>query len=151
MDRYARTYTVRWADCDANGHMRNTAYSEYATETRVAFLADQGFGFERFRELAFGPVILREEIDYLREVHLGDRIEIDLVEVGGSADRSRFKWQHEIVRDDRKLVARVAVVAGWLDWSSRRLMPPPDALRPGIAVVPRAVDWEELPSRGRRE
>ena len=87
MDRYAKTFTVRWADCDVNGHMRNTAYSEYAIDVRMAFLAEHGFGFEQFVASGFGPVLLREEIDYLRELKLGDTVEVDFTQLGLSRGR----------------------------------------------------------------
>jgi acyl-CoA thioester hydrolase len=32
VDQYTKTFTVRWADCDANGHLRSTGYSDYAIE-----------------------------------------------------------------------------------------------------------------------
>jgi acyl-CoA thioesterase FadM len=33
-------FEVRWADLDGNRHVRNTAFSEYATHTRFRLLAD---------------------------------------------------------------------------------------------------------------
>ena len=41
---YDSTFQVRWADLDPNFHLKNTAYSEYATQTRFAFLDDNGVG-----------------------------------------------------------------------------------------------------------
>jgi acyl-CoA thioester hydrolase len=149
LDRYAKTFTIRWADCDVNGHVRNTAYSEYGIETRMAFLTEHGFGFARFREMGFGPVLLREEIDYLHEVHLGDAITIDYVRLGGSADGKRFKLRHDVWRADGKQAARMVLVGGWMGWAERKLMAPPDVLRDALARVPSAEVWEELPSRGR--
>ena len=32
-------FEVRWADLDGNRHVRNTAFSEYATHTRFRLLA----------------------------------------------------------------------------------------------------------------
>ncbi|MCP4204821.1 MAG: acyl-CoA thioesterase [bacterium] len=60
--RFAQTFHVRWADLDPNRHMRNTAYLDYATEVRFAYLAENGFPQARFAEDNFGPVIFREEI-----------------------------------------------------------------------------------------
>jgi acyl-CoA thioester hydrolase len=149
VDRYAKTFTIRWADCDLNGHVRNTAYSEYCIETRFSFLAEHAFGFSRLREMGFGPVVLREEIDYLHEVQLGDAITVDFVRLGGSADGKRFKIRHDISRGDGRQAARIVLVGGWMAWAARKLMPPPDALREILAQAPRAETWEELPSRGR--
>ena len=58
-------------DCDVNGHMRNTSYSELAIDVRVEFMAEHGVPLEALLASGFGPVLLREEIDYLREFKLG--------------------------------------------------------------------------------
>src|SRR5512136_61226 len=69
---FERRFTVRWADVDANGHLRNTAYSELCSDTRIALLAAGGYGWERFRAEGFGPVLLRESLEYLREGKMGE-------------------------------------------------------------------------------
>lgn len=150
MDRYERPFTVRWADCDANGHMRNTAYSEYTIEVRLAFLAEHGFGFDRFQEQRFGPVILREEIDYLHEVRLGEEVLVDLAASALSPDGARFKFTHEIRTARGKLAARVVIAGGWLDGEKRRLRVPPEELRRAMEEMPRAERFEELPPLGKR-
>lgn len=145
MDRYAKTFTVRWADCDANVHMRNTAYSEYAVDVRIAFLAEHGFGLERFAALAIGPVILREEIDYLREVRLGETLTVDYAQLGLSPEVARFKFAHEFTRSDGTTVARIVVSGGWMDLRARRLAPAPEELARVIRAVPKAPGFEVLP------
>ncbi len=130
MDRYFKTYTVRWADCDVNGHMRNTSYSEYGTDTRVSFLAEGGFTFEKFVDHRVGPVLLHEAIDYMREVRLGEVIEVDLIILGLSPDGARFKFEHDIWLPNRKKAARIVLAGGWMDMDTRKLrIPPPELLR----------------------
>lgn len=146
MDRYAKTFAVRWADCDANGHMRNTAYSEYCIEVRMTFLAEAGFGWERFLEHGVGPVILREEIDYLREVRLHETFEVDFQQLGLALDGSRFRLAHDVVKADGKKAARIVLNGGWLDMRTRRLAVPPRALVDAIRRVPRADGYAELPA-----
>ncbi len=147
MSTYAKTFTVRWADCDANGHMRNTAYSEYAIDVRVAFLDAQGWGFDQFRASGFGPVLLREEIDYLRELKMNETVEVDFKELGRSADGSRFRIQHDFTKANGKPAARIVLDGGWMDMRTRRLAPPPEALARAFARAPRAEGWVELPSK----
>ncbi len=65
---FEQQIVVRWQDIDANRHLRNTAYSEFATDTRFRYVAALGYTQERFEALRFGPVILREDIRYRREV-----------------------------------------------------------------------------------
>ncbi|HUL60856.1 MAG TPA: acyl-CoA thioesterase [Anaeromyxobacteraceae bacterium] len=146
---YSKTFTVRWADCDANGHMRNTAYSEYAIEVRIGFLSEHGFGFEQFVAANLGPVLLREEIDYQREVRLGQTVAVDFTALGLSADGSRFKLAHDFQRGDGKAAGRIVLWGGWMDLGARRIVPPPPALLAAIQAVPRAPGWQELPPRAR--
>ncbi len=144
MDRYFKTYTVRWADCDVNGHMRNTAYSEYGTDTRVSFLAECGFTFEKFVETRVGPVLLHEAIDYMREVRLGQTIEVDLTILGLSPDGARFKFEHDVWLPGRKKAARIVLAGGWMDMDTRKLrLPPADLLRV-MQTGPRSAAFEEL-------
>jgi acyl-CoA thioester hydrolase len=143
------SFTVRWADCDANGHMRNTAYSEYAIDVRVGFLDAHGFGFEQFRECGFGPVLLREEIDYLREVKMNETVEVDFKVLGLSADGARFRVQHDFTKANGKPAARIILDGGWMDMRIRRLAPPPEALAKAFAAAPRAETYAELPPKQR--
>jgi acyl-CoA thioester hydrolase len=149
--RYTKIFIVRWADCDVNGHMRNTAYSDYAIETRMGYLADHGFAYARFQELGFGPVVLREEIDYLRELRLGETVEVDFTQLGLSPDSGRWKFQHEFWRPGGKQAGRIVLSGGWLDLRTRKLIPAPEPLAKVIAAVPKAPGWEELPPLRTRE
>jgi len=144
MDRYAKTYTVRWADCDVNGHMRNTAYSEYGTDTRVHFLADHGFPMERLLASKIGPVLLHEHLDYMREVRLGETIEVDLAVAGLSPDGARFKFEHDVWLPGRKKAARIVLAGGWMDLDRRKLRLPPEDLQRAMADAPRGEPFEEM-------
>jgi acyl-CoA thioester hydrolase len=144
MDRYVRTFTVRWADCDVNGHMRNTAYSEYGTDVRVSFLAEGGFTFDRFLSSGLGPVILHESLDYLREVRLGETIEVDLKLLGLSPDAARFRFEHEVWLPDLKKAARIVLAGGWMDLEKRKLRVPPEDLARVLRESPRGEPFEEM-------
>lgn len=148
MEHFTRSFIVRWADCDANGHLRNTCYSEYAIEVRMAFLAQHGFGLPEFRAAGVGPVLLREEIDYLRECHMGEELTVDFTVLGLSPDDSRFKIVHEVLKPGGKKAARLVVHGGWLDLTTRRLVPPPPALKVVWDQVERARPFEVLPPLG---
>ncbi len=144
MERFARPFTVRWSDCDAIGHLRNTAYSEYATGVRIAFLAERGFGWERLLASRFGPVLLHEHLDYLREVRLGETVEADFAVVGLSPDGARFRIEHEIWRPGGKKAARVVVEGGWMDLDRRKLRLPPDELVRVLQEAPRGEPFEVM-------
>ena len=67
-------FTVRWSDLDANRHVRNTAYSEFATHARLSLLAAKGFDLTRFEKLRFGPVIFHDEARFRRELMFGEHV-----------------------------------------------------------------------------
>lgn len=150
MDSFSRSFTVRWSDCDVNGHMRNTAYSEYATDVRIAFLEQAGFPFEKISELGIGPVLLREEIDYLRELRLGDAISVDLRQLGLTPDGTRFRFQHDFARADGVKVARIVLDGGWVDLRLRKLTAPPEPLARAFAALSKAEGWAVPTNGGRR-
>ncbi len=145
MAGYAKSYELRWSDADANGHVRHSVYSELGAEVRIAWLKEGGFPWKRFEELGVGPVLLREELEYRREIGLGERVRIDVVAVGLSPDGARWKLRHDLHKEDGELAGRVTVLGGWLDLAARRLVVPPEPLAALLRATARAPEFEELP------
>lgn len=143
---FTSTLEVRWSDLDVNWHMRNTAYAEFGTQTRIEYLSSGGFPPARFHELGFGPVIFREESRYLRELGLGDRVRINFLSRGLSEDGSRWALRHEIMNEAGVPAAILELEGGWIDIATRRLRVPPDALRALLEVLPRTDDYSVLKS-----
>ena len=139
-------FTARWADLDANRHLRNTLFSEFATHTRFRLLEAHGFGQAAFESHRFGPVMFREEIRYRREVMFGDRIAVNVLFAGLSADGSQWKVRQEVTREDGKQAAILTIDGAWIHLDTRRLVPPPPELLEVIQRLPRTRDFEELRS-----
>jgi acyl-CoA thioester hydrolase len=144
MDEFSREFTLRWSDADANGHVRHTVYAELAVEARMAFLAAGGWGWQRLADAGIGPVLLREELEYLREIGLGERVRVDLALAAASPDGARWRFRHGIFRASGEQAARVTVTGGWIDLAARRLAAPPAELRGHLDAAPRTADFEEL-------
>jgi acyl-CoA thioester hydrolase len=142
---YAKSYELRWSDADANGHVRHSVYSELGAEVRIAWLREGGFPWKRFEELGVGPVLLREELVYRREIGLGERVRVDLVALGLSPDGARWRLRHDIHREDGSLAGSVTVLGGWLDLAARHLVVPPEPLAALLRDTGRAPEFEELP------
>ncbi len=143
---YQRSFDVRWADVDPNRHLRHSAYADYCTHVRLTYLADRGWPMDRFASEAIGPVILREETRYKREVELGDRITVDF-RVGHMSKCGR-KWtviQH-ITRGDGEVAAVCTLEGIWINLEARRPLRPPADLH---AVMSRIVD-DDLAVKTRR-
>ena len=143
---YSKQLYAGWADMDFNAHMKNTAYLDKAADVRQMFLAEHGFPPEEFLRLRIGPVVMRDEVEYFREVGLQQKIVVTFVAAGEAEDGSRFRLRHEIFRPDGALSARVTSLGGWLDLAERKLIAPPPALRAAMSMLERASDFEVLPS-----
>ncbi len=143
---FQQQIVVRWQDIDANRHLRNTAYSEFATDTRFRYVASQGFPQERFEELRFGPVILREEIRYRREVLLGQTVTVNMLTAGLSADGSQWRVRQQVLLPDGREAAVLTLEGGWIHMDTRRLIDPPPELVAVLLQLPHTADFEELPS-----
>lgn len=143
---FERKLTAGWGDMDFNSHMRNTAYLDKSADVRMMYFSENGFPMAEFHRLRMGPVILRDELEYYREVGLLEEVRVTLEIAELSADGSRFLIQNTFYREDGKLVARVRSKGGWLDLNARRLVAPPDRLLGALQNSPRSDDFQEVPS-----
>ena len=91
-------------------------------------------------------MILRDELDYFREVGLLEEVRVTLEIAELSGDGSRFLIQNTFYREDGKLVARVRSKGGWLDLNARKLVAPPEKLLQALQNSPRSDDFKEVPS-----
>jgi acyl-CoA thioester hydrolase len=143
---YTKILYAGWADMDFNSHMKNTAYLDKAADVRQMFLIEHGFPVEEFFRLRIGPVVMRDEVEYFKEVGLQQQITVTYQLAGHAVDGSRFLLRHEIFRPDGKLSARVTSAGGWLDLAERRLIAPPPALLAAMNSLERTTDFMDLPS-----
>ena len=132
----AVAYRTRWADMDPNGHMRHSAYADYAADQRVALLARWGYGVARFAQLRLGPILFREETKFLKEVGIGEEIRVDGRLVSMRADGSRWTIRHTLCKADGRVAATVTVDGAWLDLDRRKLTVPPADLTAAFAALP---------------
>ena len=131
---HSQHYTVRWAELDPNGHMRHSAYADFAADQRVHWLASLGFDTKKFAELRLGPILFREETKYLKELRGGEAIRVEGRLTGGTPDGSRWTIEHSIFKENGQLAATVTVDGAWLDLDRRKLTLPPAALAQAMAA-----------------
>jgi acyl-CoA thioester hydrolase len=91
---YEKSFYAGWGDMDYNSHLRNTAYLDKSGDARMKI----------------GPVILKDEMEYFREVNLLNEMKGTLAVAGLSADGSRWLMRNEFFRPAGKLAARVSSV-----------------------------------------
>jgi acyl-CoA thioester hydrolase len=143
---YQKAFHAGWGDMDFNSHMRNTAYLDKSADTRMMFFSENGFPMSEFARLKLGPVIMKDEIKYLREVNLLDELKVTLAVAGLSEDGSRWLMRNEFFRPDAKLAASVSSLGGWLDLSARRLVAAPAKLLEALMRLPQTSDFQQMPT-----
>ncbi|MGE5666230.1 MAG: thioesterase family protein [Betaproteobacteria bacterium] len=141
-----RRFLAGWADMDWNSHMANTAYLNKVVDARVLALAEKGFPLEEFIRLRLGVVIMKDELEYKREVKWMEEIDISFSLAGLALDGSRFMVRNEVRRTNGDLAARITSTGGFMDLDARKLVAPPPAVRAAYLSLPRTEDYAELPS-----
>ncbi|HAT29333.1 MAG TPA: thioesterase [Janthinobacterium sp.] len=143
---YEKKMMAGWGDMDFNSHMRNTAFLDKAGDIRMMFMSEHGFPVAEFQKLRIGPVVMKDEIAYFKEVMLLDQIGVTLSVAGMAPDGSRWLLRSDITRPDGKLAASITSTGGWLDLTARKLIAPPPALLAAWLALSRTEDFQELNS-----
>ncbi len=143
---YEKTFHVGWANVDFNGHLGNTSFLDLAVDVRMFFFAENGFPVHEFQRLRFGPVIMKDEITYYKEMYMLDKIRITFQGAGISEDAMRFRLRNEFFREDGKLAASLTTDGGWLSFETRKLIVPPKKLVSAMRNLGRTDDFEVLQS-----
>ncbi|NVM76316.1 acyl-CoA thioester hydrolase [Duganella sp. SG902] len=143
---FSKKLMAGWGDMDFNSHMRNTAFLDKAGDVRMLFLSEHGFPMSEFMRLNIGPVVMKDEIGYVKEVLLLEEITVTLSLAGLAEDGSRWILRSDIIRPDGKLAARVNSTGGWLDLGARKLIAPPPALMATWQILEKTDDFQQLPS-----
>lgn len=146
---FKKSFEVRWDDVDLNGHLRNTRYLEYASTARLSRLAEAGWGVRALQKEGFTIVMLGEEVAYLREVFLAERVSVSCEVVGLSADGSRWRIRHSVFRENGEEAAVVRALGAWIDIRARKITAPPSGIRAALEAD-RSDDFEVIGAPPRR-
>ena len=92
---YEKTLYAGWRDMDYNSHMANTAYLDRAADVRMMYFSENGFSADEMLRLKIGPVVMKDEIEYFREVRLLQELRAGLSLAGLAPDGSRFMLRNE--------------------------------------------------------
>jgi acyl-CoA thioester hydrolase len=141
---FSKQFDVIWADLDPNRHMRHTAYNDYAAQVRVAFMTENGLSLEEMERQNLGPILFKEETQFLSEIRIGERIKVDLQISGLSQDGERWKMVHQIFKSDGKLSAIIKVEGAWIDMEKRKLKAPPSDMVNQFNKLPKTGDYQDI-------
>lgn len=137
---------IIWAQIDANRHLRHSAYADLCAQARSNMLRDTGLSLDKIAEMNIGPVLFREELVYLREIHLNDLVRVTVVMTKYNTANSRFSFRHEIYRSDGTKCAVVTVDGAWMDIAKRKLTVLPSAWQAVVERLPKSDDYQETTS-----
>ena len=141
---YYKEIEIRWSDMDANRHLANTAYLDFGGHTRIDFLASLGFDQKYMETHQIGPVVFYEHVYYFREVFPGKPIKVSLDLMGLSSDGMFFEFHHNFYDHTGKNFAHTELMGGWMNLSTRKLMPLPVELLDRFKEVPKHPDFRIL-------
>jgi acyl-CoA thioester hydrolase len=91
-------------DCEANRHLKNTAFLEYAIEARFRYFNENGFPralLPSTRSAGGG----QDEIIYKRELHLLDKLQVQFLSAGINKAGTRNLIVSRIIKADGGLAA----------------------------------------------
>lgn len=136
---YVHDVDVTDDDIDALGHASNIAYVRWIQDAAIAHSTSVGLDVETYCGLGACFVVCRHEVDYLRPVLRGDRLEVRTWLDSVMAAKSLRAT--EIVRvagEKPLLVARAKTTWGFMEMSTGRPRRIPDDIRIAFGQAPRS-------------
>ncbi len=140
---------VLWAQIDANQHLRHTAYADFAAQARLEMLDSLGLKPSVLYGYNIGPVMFREELIYLREITLNERIKVTCEISKARPDGSRWSIHHDLYRGDGVKAAIIKADGAWIDMEKRKLTLLPPELSECFMKAPRSYDYIEEPIKNK--
>ncbi|MEO6914283.1 MAG: acyl-CoA thioesterase [Chitinophagaceae bacterium] len=152
MTSWSKEFEVRWADLDPNFHLRHSVYYDFGAAMRVDMLSEFGITPAFMRQHQLGPIILREECVFLKEISSGDRVSVDVHLLKARRDYSRWTFVHHIFKNDTVISAKLTIDGAWLNTEIRKLTVPPIEVLETFKSIPTAEDfaWDEKTSKSQQ-
>lgn len=141
---FKQTVQIRWADIDANRHLRHSVYYDYGASMRINALSEEGLTMKKLEELMIGPVLFREEAVFRREIMFEDIITIDVEVLKARHDFSRWSLRHHFTKADGTVAAIITIDGAWIDLVKRKLAVPGEFIRHVFEKFPKAAEFEVL-------
>ena len=148
---YLKEFEIRWSDVDANRHLANSAYVNFMSHTRMAYLFELGFDQKVMAENQIGPVVFYEHMYYFKEVFPGKPVQVSLEVMGLSEDGKFFEFRHNFYDSKGKNVAQCDMMGAWISLTSRCLISLPENLLAAFKGVEKSKDFRVLTKEDTRK
>jgi acyl-CoA thioester hydrolase len=119
------------SDIDELGHASNIAYVRWIQDVALSHSTVAGLDFEAYKKLGGVFVVRRHEVDYMRPVLRGDRLEVRTWI--DSAMAAKCKRATEIIKNGT-VVARAMTTWGYVELASGRPVRIPEAVRDAFGL-----------------
>ena len=130
---HAITVTVAESDIDELEHANNVAYVRWLQDVAIAHSSAVGLDFEAYKRIGGVFVVRRHEVDYLRPVVRGARLEVRTwIESAMAAKCIRMT---EMSADDGTVVCRAKTTWGFIDLASARPARIPQEIRDAFQLA----------------
>jgi acyl-CoA thioester hydrolase len=108
----------------------------------IALFSQSGLTNAKLEELKIGPVLLREEAVFRREIKFEDKIVVDVEMTKSLPDFSRWSLHHHFYKEDNTLAATLNMDVVWIDLIKRKSTIPPIFVQEIFKRFPRAKNFE---------
>jgi acyl-CoA thioester hydrolase len=127
------TVVVVESDIDELQHANNVAYVRWLQDVALAHSSAVGLDFEAYKRIGGVFVVRRQEVDYLRPVVRGARLEVRTwIENAMAAKCTRMT---EIAAEDGTVVCRAKTTWGFIDLASARPARIPQEIRAAFQLA----------------
>ncbi|MGB0521399.1 MAG: acyl-CoA thioesterase [Flammeovirgaceae bacterium] len=150
MIAYQKTFEVKWADVDPNNHLRNTVYVDFTDHVRFSYFDSQGLDYHYIRKLGIGPIFFKVCTSFYKEVLLHETITVNLKLAYLSESGDRWSFEHEVLKADGRLAAKVEVQGAFLNLKTRKLANPSEEMNAAIRKLERTKDFKEAVELGEK-
>ncbi|MDC6385234.1 thioesterase [Flagellimonas taeanensis] len=148
---FFKEFEIRWSDLDANRHMANSAYINFMSHTRMAYLGQLGFNQTSMAIHNIGPVVFYEHVYYFKEAFPGRPVKVSLEFVGMSEDGMFFEFRHNFYDIKGKNFARCEMMGAWIDLKERKLIGLPTEFLEAFQAMEQSKDFKTLTKEDTRK
>jgi acyl-CoA thioester hydrolase len=138
MNQLIEKAEIRWADIDPNFHVLHSKYYDYCANARMQVLQKNGVTMQAIQQYNIGPILLREECVFKRELKFGDEIEIRISLKSTDETYTRWSFINEIWKNGDTLAAVITVDGAWMDTIKRKISAPPEEFKKAFESLPKA-------------
>lgn len=142
MIKYSKEIEIRWSDLDPNFHLRHSVYYDFGAFVRISLMTENGLTPFIMQQQKIGPILLREECVFKKEVHFNDTIEVNVKLVKSTTDIARWTMLHEVWKNGDTLSAIITIDGAWINTELRKLAIPPASFKQVFEQMPFSTGFE---------